>query len=340
LKEQLNFTGYINSDTGITGNMAWGVQDLNTPAKFAKAINAGTDLISGTNKVNELKNAIENKLIPESKIDESNIRLLSEMFDLGLFDDKTYVSQKEAVQIGNAAPPKEKAYQAHLKSVTLLKNDGTLPIKDKNVYIEAFHKDPEKGKKYTKNAVKVAQELNMNIVYDYKEADISILFLRPESGDYFTATPGLLELEICENKTNIGLNGDSYTEKTLSNLNRYYEITDYMHSRNKKVVTSINITMPWILSNIEPRSNVLIAGYDTLEKAQLEVLIGNHKPTGKLPLTLPKNPQVIAVDEFGKSVSRNDVPGYDKDKYLREGMTYAYKDNADNEYKLDFGLTY
>jgi len=180
----------------------------------------------------------------------------------------------------------------------------------------------------------------MTVVYDYKEADVAILFLRPESGDYFSATPGLLELEICENKTNIALNGDSYTETTLSNLNRYYEITDYMQHRNKKVVTSINITLPWILSNIESRSNVLIAGYDTFEKAQLEVLIGNHKPTGKLPITLPKNPQVIAVDEFDKSVSRNDVPGYDKDKYMREGMTYAYQDSANNEYKLDFGLTY
>jgi len=340
LKEQLNFTGYINSDTGITGNMAWGVQDLSTPAKFAKAVNAGTHLISGTNKASELKKAVENKLIPESKIDDSNIHLLSEMFDLGLFDDKTYVSQKESVRIGNATEPKEKAYQAHLKSVTLLKNDGTLPVKNKNVYIEAFRKDPEKGEKYTKNAVKAAQKLHMTVVYDYKEADVAILFLRPESGDYFSATPGLLELEICENKTNIALNGDSYTETTLSNLNRYYEITDYMQHRNKKVVTSINITLPWILSNIESRSNVLIAGYDTFEKAQLEVLIGNHKPTGKLPITLPKNPQVIAVDEFDKSVSRNDVPGYDKDKYMREGMTYAYQDSANNEYKLDFGLTY
>lgn len=340
LRDQLGFTGYINSDTGITNNMAWGVKNLSTPARFAKAINAGTDLISGTNKVEELKKAVQNKFLPETQLDVSNIRLLSEMFDLGLFDDKTYASQEEAVNSGNATEPKEKAYQAHLKSVTLLKNNGTLPINDKNVYIEAFHKDAEKGEKYTKNAVKAAQELNMNVVYDYKKADVAILFLRPESGDYFTATPGLLELELCENKTNIALNGDSYTENTLSNLDRYYEITDYMNSNNKKVVSSINITLPWILGNIESRSDVLIAGYDTCEKAQLEVLVGNHKPTGKLPITLPKNSQVIAVDEFGKSVSRNDVPGYDKDKYMREGMTYAYKDSANNEYKLDFGLTY
>ena len=41
-----------------------------------------------------------------------------------------------------------------------------------------------------------AQELNMNLVYDYKEADVVLLFLKPESGDYFSATPGLSEIEI------------------------------------------------------------------------------------------------------------------------------------------------
>ncbi len=187
--------------------------------------------------------------------------------------------------------------------------------------------------------MKAAQSLSLDLVYDYKEADVAVLFLRPESGDYFNATPGLLELEICENKTNIAMNGDSYTETTVSNLNRYFEIADYMHANNGKVVTSINITLPWILGNVENVSDVLIAGYDTLEKAQLEVMIGAHKPHGKLPITLPKNSQVIAVDEFGKCVTCNDVPGYDKDKYLREGMTYAYEDAAGNEYKLNFGLT-
>ena len=112
-----------------------------------------------------------------------------------------------------------------------------------------------------------------------------------------------------------------------------------MKENDGKVVTSVNITLPWILGNVEEVSNVLIAGYDTLEKAQLEVLIGNFKPHGKLPITLPKNSAMIAVDEHGKSVTRNDVPGYDKDKYLREGMSYAFVDAAGNKYELDFGLT-
>ena len=169
---------------------------------------------------------------------------------------------------------------------------------------------------------------------------MAVLFLHPESRDYFNATPGLLELELCEDKTNIAMNGDAYKETTLSNLARFNRIADYMHEKGQKVVASVNITLPWILGNVEPKADVLVAGYDTFEKAQLEVLVGNHKPVGRLPITLPKNSAVIAVNEYGVCVSRNDVPGYDKDKYLREDMTYAYKDSTGNEYKLDFGLSY
>lgn len=340
LRDQLGFTGYINSDTGVVGDMDWGVEDLSVPGKFAKAINAGTDMIAGTYEVADLKQAVLNKWLPEARIDEANKRLLLEMFTLGLFDDKTYVDTKESQAVLSDATRHEKAYEAHLKSVTLLKNDGSLPLENKKIYVESFHKDPEKATVYTKRAVKAAQELNLELVYDYKEAEAAILFIRPVSGDYFNPTPGLLELEICENKENIALNGDSYTETTVSNLSRYFEIAAYMKENDGKVVTSVNIDLPWIVGNIEEESDVLIAGYHTLEKAQLEVLLGNFKPQGKLPITLPKNALVIGVDEFGKSISRNDVPGYDKHKYMRPGMTYAYQDVKGHEYKLDFGLTY
>lgn len=113
-----------------------------------------------------------------------------------------------------------------------------------------------------------------------------------------------------------------------------------MKAEGRQVVASVNITLPWILATIEPKVATLVAGYDTFGKATLEVLVGNHKPIGHLPLTLPKNAAIIGVDEFGICVSRNDVPGYDKDKYLREGMTYAYKDELGHEYQLDSGLTY
>ncbi|KAA9022521.1 glycoside hydrolase family 3 protein [Niallia endozanthoxylica] len=347
LREKLGFKGYVNSDSGVTEKMSWGVETLSEAERFAKAINAGTDLISDTNDIENLKKAIENGWISEKRIDEANIRLLTEMFTLGLFDDRTYVAPEKATSVVSNSANWEAAYEAHKKSVTVLKNHKqTLPLtnekfENKKVYVEVFHKEPERAASYTEKARKECQELGQFILTDnYEEADAAILFLSPKSGAYFNATPGLLELEICENKTLTALDGSTYEETTLTGMDRLKEIADKVHIRGGKVIISVNVILPWILGNVEPLADTLIAGYDTYYKAQFEVVAGNFQPVGVLPLTLPASEAVIAVDENGNCVSRNDVPGYDKDKYMPEGLQYAYKDSDGNIYKLGHGLTY
>lgn len=347
LREKLGFKGYINSDSGVTSKMSWGVETLSEAERFAKAINAGTDLISDTNDIENLKKAIEKGWISDKRIDEANVRLLTEMFALGLFDDRTYVSTDHAASVVNNPANWKAAYEAHKKSVTVLKNQKqTLPLtaeklEGNKVYVEVFHKEPERATSYTEKARQECQELGQFTLTDnYEEADIAILFLSPKSGAYFNATPGLLELEICEDKSVDALDGTSYQETTLTGMDHLKEVADNIHIRGGKVIMSVNVILPWILGNVEPLADALIAGYDTYYKAQFEVIAGNSRPVGVLPLTLPASEAVIAVDENGDCVSRNDVPGYDKDKYMPEGLNYAYKDSDGNIYKLGHGLTY
>lgn len=347
LRGKLGFKGYINSDSGVTSKMSWGVEELSEAERFAKAVNAGTDLIADTNDIVNLKLAFENGWITENRINEANVRLLTEIFTLGLFDEHTYVSPNTAKTVVDTPDHWEAAYEAHKKSVTILKNSNqTLPLTSeklgsKQVYIEVFHKDTELAASYTKKAREECMELGLYELTDnYEEASAAFLFLSPKSGAYFNATPGLLELEICENKIVTALDGSTYEETTLTGMDRLKQIADHIHARDGKVIISVNLILPWILGNVEPLADALIAGYDTLYKAQLEVFAGNYKPVGVLPLTLPASEAVIAVDENGDCVSRNDVPGYDKDKYLPEGMSYAYKDSDGNVYKLNHGLRY
>ncbi|RBW68496.1 glycoside hydrolase family 3 protein [Bacillus taeanensis] len=347
LRGKLGFKGYINSDSGIVNNMSWGVEELSEAERFAKAVNAGTDIVADTNDIENLKLAVSKGWISEKRINEANVRLLTEMFALGLFDDRTYVSPDNANTVVSTPEHWEAAYEAHKKSTTILKNSNqTLPLTaeklyNKKVYVEVLHKEAERAAKYTEQARKECQELGQFTMTDnYEEADVAIMFLHPKSGSYFNATPGLLELEICEDKVVSALDGSLYQETTLTGMNYLKEVTSSLHSRGGKVIMSVNVTLPWILGNIEPMADALIAGYDTFYNAQLEVIAGNYKPTGVLPLTLPASEDVIAVRQNGECVSRNDVPGYDKDKYMPEGLRYAYKDSDGNVYKLGHGLTY
>ena len=78
----------------------------------------------------------------------------------------------------------------------------------------------------------------------------------------------------------------------------------------------------------------------------MDVIVGDYNPTGKMPITLPKNDEVIAVNADGVCISPNDVPGYLKDQYMpeemkdRNGKAYAYRDSENNYYELNYGLSY
>ena len=370
LKEQLGFKGYINSDTGIVHNMCWGVEALDTAERIAFAINNGeVDLISGLFDLKETKEAVdrasnnyyESHDIPkgfkktditlsEAAIDKAITRTLTEMFALGIFDNP-YRDPKAAKDIINDKKDREVSELAHRKSVVLLKNDGTLPLKKGvKVYIECFNKNAKQAKKRSEKLRKLFSD-RLNIVEEFEDADIAILLVNPTSGEYFNATKGYLELGICDGKTvcNVSEDGlpldETHEETTVENAKRIKVISDTIHRKGGKVVGNINISLPWLLGEFEPYVDALCAGFDTYDEAVLDVILGEYSPIAKLPLTLPRGDEVIAVNKDGVCVSPNDVPGYDKDKYMPESMkdengkAYAYRDSVGNYYELGFGLS-
>ena len=247
--------------------------------------------------------------------------------------------------------PTEEASRVHRESVVLLKNDGTLPLKDgTKVYAEAFGKSAEAGEA----ATKALREMlgNVTLVDTPDEAQVALLMVSPQSGAYFNATPGYLELDICEDKTvcNVDESGkpttETHKETTLVGANRLAGIAAAVHAHGGKVVSNINCPLAWEVGNVEKVSDALTVGFDTYPSATLDVMFGRFAPVGKLPLTLPKGDEVLAVNADGVCISPNDVPGFAKDAYMPDSMkdengkAYAYRDAAGNYYEMNFGLTF
>ena len=176
--------------------------------------------------------------------------------------------------------------------------------------------------------------------------------LNPKSGAYFSATKGYLELDICEGKMVADVDEfcrpmeTTHEETTLSGANRIKEIAEAVHTNGGKVIANVNVVLAWLLGNVEPYVDALTLGYDTYVSATLDVYFGRFAPVGKLPITMPRGDEVIAVNADGICVSPNDVPGYDKDLYMPDSLkdenkkAYAYRDAAGNYYEMNFGLTY
>lgn len=374
LRGQMGFKGYINSDSGITRNMAWGVEMLDIPERVGYAVNnSGVDIISGIfddeaalEAYNRSKNDYydthsvpegftkDELVLTDEALDRAVIRTLTEMFECGMVDDP-YRDAREAKDVVATKADWDEAALTHRKSVVLLKNDGTLPLtqdkmQGKKIYVEAFYKDPRLSEQSTKELKELLKDYELTD--DPGKADYAFLFVTPSSGNYFSSTKGYLELEICENKTvcNVDEDGkptkETHEETTVSGANRLSSIAEKVHANHGKVISNININLAWEIGPLETISDALTAGFDTYKNAVLDVMLGKFAPVGRLPITLPKNDAVIAVNADGVCASPNDVPGFDKDQYMDDslkdenGKAYAYRDTNGNYYEYGFGLSY
>lgn len=129
LRGKLGFKGYVNSDTGIINDRAWGLENKTVPERVAAAINGGTDTLSGfaTNKT--IKDLLDAGLISKARVQEAAKNLLREQFRLGLFENP-YVDASKANSVIGSAASVAVAEEIQKKSIVLLQNDGkALPVK-------------------------------------------------------------------------------------------------------------------------------------------------------------------------------------------------------------------
>lgn len=96
---------------------------------YRKLKKAGTDVNCGTYSPNHLPAAFQQGLFNESTLDQALIRQYSSLIRLGYFDSPTKQPYRQ-LTFTNVSTPSAKAlaYRAAVESITLLKNDGLLPL--------------------------------------------------------------------------------------------------------------------------------------------------------------------------------------------------------------------
>ncbi len=132
LRGRLGFRGYVNSDTGIITDRAWGLEQKTVAERIAAAVNGGTDVLSGFHDKQAVLDILKSGLLSEARADEAATRLLKEQFLLGLFENP-YVDASKASAIVGRNEFRAKALDAQRKSIVLLQNGEsggtkTLPL--------------------------------------------------------------------------------------------------------------------------------------------------------------------------------------------------------------------
>ncbi len=385
LREVMGFDGFVNTDSGIVTGQTFGVEELSLTERYAKLISAGSDAIGSGLRTDLVIEAVETGVLAKEDLDRANINRSTAMFKQGRFENP-YLDYNKAdeVRATNLQTAAEQAYALHQKAVVLMKNhENTLPLAPNagtKLYIASFTGNGE-DEEMLAAMTALFEEQGFEIVDKAADAEVAYFYVDPKAttSTNGTASEGVLSLvedfEVDEREMSGGeggfgqgvvasqkKTGETIEVTTLADVKKLAKAADTVHENGGKVVATIVCKNPWILTNLEPYCDALVAQYttsaaslDNARKAQVDVITGAYNPTGKLTVTMVSSEDVIALtyveNEDGSILetcaSPNDVPGYDKDQYIDpailenvNGGSYAYCDADGNYYVSGFGLSY
>jgi beta-glucosidase len=276
------------------------------------AVEAGIDMSMVPNDFvfsDLLLELVEEGTIPEARLDESVRRILKLKIDLGLFDNP-YPPNIDSFNKFNSDEHKEAAITMAAESITLLKNDGILPLKPSaNIFLTGPGADNinfQNGA-WTRTWQGVDTTWNDSTILSIAH------YFRLEHGDqinYFnpigaTENEALAtDAELAKAKQ-LATNSDIIvvclaefpsTEKVgdidrLSLPQAQREYVKALEKTGKPIVLVLGFNRPRIISDIEPLADAVLMLYqpgDYGAVALEKIMFGEINPSGKLPFTWPR----------------------------------------------------
>lgn len=318
LREELGFDGIIVTDWGLITdavimgqNMparAWGCEHLSDLERLVKLLDAGCDQLGGELRPELVIRAVEEGLVPESRVDESARRILKEKFVLGLFDGNRFVDMDRAGEVVGSTEFVALGEAAQREAFTILTNHGEVfPLSssrhDEKFYVEGI----DAG---------VLSARNITVVPTPAEADIALLRLAAPH----EARPG-------------GFESRFHSGSLEFPLEQAARISNIIEAVPTSVI-DVYLDRPAVLTPIveaqerlsSPRARTsgggggaLIVSYGSDDDAFLDVCFGvdGAKPRGRLPFDLPRSMTTVEA-------SREDVAFDTKDALFRFGHGLEY----------------
>ncbi|MEE1899226.1 beta-glucosidase BglX [Flavobacterium rakeshii] len=318
LKGKWGFDGFVITDwASIREMIAHGFAQDGAEAS-EKAVKAGADMDMESHLyVYELVKLVEEGKVDEALIDDAVRRILRVKFELGLFDDPyRYCDEKREKETIYSKANHEAVLDMAKKSIVLLKNEGNLlPLKKKGQKIAligslANDKTSPLGSwriaSEDNTAVSVLegmQQYKGNTLVYKKGADLTIgkttfldelVFNTTDRSGFEAAKKAAKEADVVvmvlgEHGFQSG-EGRSRTSLDLPGLQQ--ELLEEIYKVNPNIVLVLNngrpLALPWAAENIPTIVEAWHLGTET-GNAVAQVLYGDYNPSGKLPMSFPRN---------------------------------------------------
>ncbi len=280
LRNKLGYMGVVNSDTGISTGMPWGVESLSVKDRYKKAIEAGVDRIGGDATPELIVELVKGGGLTEARINESASRILRVYFGLGLFESP-YVNPDEAERTVRKKEFQGKADLAQRKSIVLLKNDKSiLPLKKGvRMYVEGLD-------------AAVAAQFGYVSTTNPDDADVCIVRVSPAGGGGRGQGGGRGGFAggggrggAGGGRPGGGFGGGGQPVDLTIPAARLTPVRALM--QKKPTIIVVQFDSPYVIPELANESAALLATFGVSDEALFDVLVGKFNPTGKLPFELP-----------------------------------------------------
>lgn len=366
LRGEWDFEGFVVSDYGGVKGIAEAHKLFEDECRAqAESLKAGLDISFPHDSYNLLMSAYEKGYISEEDIDRALLRVLNAKFKIGLMDNPL-VDEDEACKTVRCDEHKKLALEAARKSIVLLKNENILPLNKSRIKKLAVfgmgadvlpvgdnYSGPYKVKWTAEDA-----KTPLGYLREYLEGVAEVIFSDDskieeiaslcDAAIYFTS---LIEGEGMD-RSDIRLPGARQTAQKNGNAiivgKTEFSVTTDQEESIKRMIRS-NPHSAVVLLNGSPidmsgwhdECNAIIeAWYPGEQGAQAicEILFGDICPSGKLPITIPRNigqlPIFYSMKPSGRGygyVENDGSPLYP----FGYGLSYTSFDLSDFTYETD-----
>ena len=323
LRGEMGFKGAVVSDyRGIDELVTLHHVEPDLVRAAARALRAGVDfdLPDGTAYA-KLPEALAAGLVTQAQIDEAVRRMLRLKFLAGLFENP-YADADYAEAITDNAEARALAEEAARKSIVLLKNDGTLPLRMDSlrtlavigpnaaaIRLGGYTNVPTRtitildgirAKVGNRVRIVTAEGVRLTEKGDWWEDEVVLADPQENRRRIAEAVEVARDADVIV----LVLGGSSATSReawSASHLGdradirlvgEQEELAQAMFALGKPVVTVLINGRPLSVPNIVAKTNALIEGWYLGQEggtAMADVVFGDYNPGGKLPVTIPRS---------------------------------------------------
>lgn len=317
LKGKWNFQGFVVSDWGSIGEMINHGYVKDSKEAALAAITAGSDMDMESNAYRyNLAQLVQEKKVPIALIDDAVKRILRKKFELGLFEDPYKYSNPEREQAALNNPEHRKAArEVAAKSIVLLKNEkNILPISKQTKTIAFIgplvkeHKQnmgfwsvelPEVD--YEKHVISQWEGLQTKVENTAKLLYAKGCEIEGDNKDGFAeaiAVANQADVVILSIGERRDMSGEAKSRSNLRLPGVQEDLIKAIQATGKPVVVLINAGRPlifnWTADNIPAILYIWWLGSET-GNAIADVLFGDYNPSGKLPISFPREEGQIPI---------------------------------------------